>query len=216
MTWTQNYDPFGSPCSRRWWRRCRSCCCSGCWPPAGCRPRVAALAGLAAALLCAIFVFTPARRATTAARRRRRWAGTVLAAAGYGAAFGLLPIGWIVLAAIFLYTLTVETGQFEIVKHSVAGAVRRPPHSGAADRLLLRRVRRRGGRLRHAGGHLGGAADRGRLPAAARRRAGADRQHLPGRLRRAGHADHHAGQGHRPGRAGAQRAWPAGNCRSSR
>src|SRR5213076_1840719 len=29
-------------------------------------------------------------------------------------------IGWIVLAAIFLYTLTVETGQFEIVKHSVA------------------------------------------------------------------------------------------------
>src|SRR5215468_387964 len=44
----------------------------------------------------------------------------MLAAAGNGAAFGLLPIGWIVLAAIFLYSLTVETGQFEIVKHSVA------------------------------------------------------------------------------------------------
>ena len=43
----------------------------------------------------------------------------MLAAAGNGAAFGLLPIGWIVLAAIFLYNLTVETGQFEIVKHSV-------------------------------------------------------------------------------------------------
>jgi len=43
----------------------------------------------------------------------------MLVAAGYGAAFGLLPIGWIVLAAIFLYMLTVETGQFEIVKHSV-------------------------------------------------------------------------------------------------
>src|SRR5207245_5311324 len=44
---------------------------------------------------------------------------TVLAAAGNGAAFGLFPIGWIVLAAIFLYNLTVETGQFETVKHSV-------------------------------------------------------------------------------------------------
>jgi lactate permease len=44
----------------------------------------------------------------------------MLAAAGNGAAFGLFPIGWIVLAAIFLYSLTVETGQFEIVKHSVA------------------------------------------------------------------------------------------------
>ena len=43
----------------------------------------------------------------------------MLAAAGYGAAFGLLPIGWIVLNAVFLYTLTVETGAFEIVKRSV-------------------------------------------------------------------------------------------------
>jgi lactate permease len=48
------------------------------------------------------------------------WTPTMLAAAGNGAAFGLLPIGWIVLNAIFLYALTVETGQFEIVKHSVA------------------------------------------------------------------------------------------------
>src|SRR5436190_22106663 len=44
----------------------------------------------------------------------------MLAAAGNGAAFGLLPIGWIVLSAIFLYNRTVETGQFDIVKHSVA------------------------------------------------------------------------------------------------
>src|SRR5204862_5212946 len=47
------------------------------------------------------------------------WAGTVLMAAVNGAAFGLFPIGWIVLAAIFLYKLTVETGHFDIVKHSV-------------------------------------------------------------------------------------------------
>ncbi len=42
------------------------------------------------------------------------------ASAGYGACFGLFPIGWIVLNAIFLYTLTVQSGQFDIVKHSVA------------------------------------------------------------------------------------------------
>src|SRR5205807_8481654 len=48
------------------------------------------------------------------------WLAAMRGAMGYGAAFGLLPIGWIVLAAIFLYSLTVETGQFEIVKHSVA------------------------------------------------------------------------------------------------
>ena len=38
----------------------------------------------------------------------------------YGAAYGLLPIGWIILNAVFLYNLTVETGQFEVVKNSVS------------------------------------------------------------------------------------------------
>jgi L-lactate transport len=38
----------------------------------------------------------------------------------YGAAYGLLPIGWIVFTAILLYRLTVETGKFEIIKDSVA------------------------------------------------------------------------------------------------
>lgn len=36
----------------------------------------------------------------------------VLAASGYGAAFGLFPIGWIIINAIFIYTLSVETGGF--------------------------------------------------------------------------------------------------------
>ena len=44
-----------------------------------------------------------------------------IATAVYGAAYGLFPIGWIILNAVFLYNLTVETGQFEIVKQSVAG-----------------------------------------------------------------------------------------------
>src|SRR5205823_6322347 len=42
------------------------------------------------------------------------------ATAVYGAAYGLLPIGWIIVNAVFLYNLTVTTGQFEIVKQSVA------------------------------------------------------------------------------------------------
>ena len=43
-----------------------------------------------------------------------------LAAAGYGAAYGLFPIGWIVLGAIFVYDITVRTGKFEIIKQSIA------------------------------------------------------------------------------------------------
>src|SRR5437660_3411333 len=39
---------------------------------------------------------------------------------GYGGAFGLLKIAWIVLAAVFLYDISVDTGQFEIMKQSVA------------------------------------------------------------------------------------------------
>src|SRR6202521_360735 len=39
----------------------------------------------------------------------------------YGVAFGLLKIAWIVLAAVYLYDISVETGQFEIMKESIAG-----------------------------------------------------------------------------------------------
>jgi lactate permease len=68
---------------------------------------VAALAGLASALVVAIAAYhMPASMA--------------LASAGYGSCFGLLPIGWIVFSAVFLYHLTVRTGQFEVVKRSVA------------------------------------------------------------------------------------------------
>jgi lactate permease len=45
--------------------------------------------------------------------------GTATATAVYGAAYGFMPIGWIVLNAVFLYSLTVATGQFEILKSSV-------------------------------------------------------------------------------------------------
>src|SRR5436305_5724770 len=39
----------------------------------------------------------------------------------YGVGFGVLKIAWIVLAAVYLYDISVSTGQFEIMKESVAG-----------------------------------------------------------------------------------------------
>ncbi len=68
---------------------------------------VAALAGLASALVVAIAAY-------------QMPSSMAFASAGYGACFGLVPIGWIVFSAVFLYHLTVRTGQFEIVKRSVA------------------------------------------------------------------------------------------------
>jgi lactate permease len=71
------------------------------------RAHIAALAGLVAALAVSTLIF-----------------GMPIPIAGatalYGAAYGLLPIGWIILNAVFLYNLTVETGQFEVVKISVS------------------------------------------------------------------------------------------------
>ena len=70
------------------------------------RAHVAALVGLATALVVAVAVFgMPARLA--------------LASAAYGAAFGLLPIGWIVLNVIFLYQLTAERGLFATLRQSI-------------------------------------------------------------------------------------------------
>src|SRR5262245_45031456 len=72
------------------------------------RAHWAALLGLAAALAIATLVYgMPAQLA--------------LAAAADGAAFGLLPIGWIVFAAIFVYDVTVKSGDFEVLKATIAG-----------------------------------------------------------------------------------------------
>jgi lactate permease len=72
------------------------------------RAHLAALVALAVALAIAMFAYgMPAPLA--------------LAAAGYGAAFGLLPIGWLILNAIFIYQLSVETGQFAVLQKQIAG-----------------------------------------------------------------------------------------------
>src|ERR1019366_4446368 len=39
--------------------------------------------------------------------------------AAYGVISGLLPIGWIVLAAVFLYNISVASGSFAIVRDSI-------------------------------------------------------------------------------------------------
>ncbi len=75
------------------------------------RAHIAAIIALLVALGIAIFVYgMPAKLA--------------LASAGYGAAFGLLPIGWLILNAIFIYQLSVETGQFTVLQNQIAGISR--------------------------------------------------------------------------------------------
>jgi lactate permease len=72
------------------------------------KAHIAALLGLAAALLVAIFAYAmPAQ--------------TAVSAALYGAANGLLPIGWIILNVIFLYQLTERKGYFKILQESITG-----------------------------------------------------------------------------------------------
>jgi lactate permease len=75
------------------------------------RAHLAALAGLGCAAALALFFY-------------RMPPPMVAAAAAYGAAFGLFPIGWIVVNAIFVYELSVRTGQFEVLKGQVAGLAR--------------------------------------------------------------------------------------------
>jgi lactate permease len=44
-----------------------------------------------------------------------------IAAAGYGAAFGLFPLGFIVYAAILLFDIVVASGRFETIRESLVG-----------------------------------------------------------------------------------------------
>ncbi len=38
----------------------------------------------------------------------------------YGSLFGLFPVCWIVITALFIYNMSVKTGQFEVIKNSLA------------------------------------------------------------------------------------------------
>ena len=108
MQWTQVYDPFG-----HWWLSTLVAALPiivllGLLAGFKVKPHWCAIAGALTAVLVAIIFFTmPALLAATSFV--------------YGVAFGLLKIAWIVLAAVYLYDLSVETGQFEIMKESIAG-----------------------------------------------------------------------------------------------
>ncbi|MBC8014714.1 MAG: L-lactate permease, partial [Sporomusaceae bacterium] len=69
--------------------------------------QVAGALAVTSAVLVAIFVY-------------KMPAGLALSVTGVGALYGVFPIFWIVSTAIFIYNITVETGQFEIVKNSIA------------------------------------------------------------------------------------------------
>ncbi len=106
MDWVQVYDPLGSPWLSTLMAAAPIVVLLGLLVAGQPAPR-AALIGLLVAMGVAILGFGMPGNAA-------------LASAAYGACFGLLPIGWIVLSAVFLFHLTVRAGQFEVVKHSVA------------------------------------------------------------------------------------------------
>jgi lactate permease len=108
MTWQQVYDPFGN--------KLLSTGVSALpvvtlfFVLVGLKKRVwiSALCGLLMAVGLALLVFKmPAVLVTTAA--------------AHGFIFGLLRIAWIVVGSIFLYNVASETGQFQIMKDSIAG-----------------------------------------------------------------------------------------------
>ena len=108
MQWTQIYDPFG-----HWWL---STLVAGLpiivlfslLAGLKVKPHWCAIAGAATAVAVAIVFF--------------KMPPTLAALSFfYGVAFGVLKIAWIVLAAVYLYDISVETGQFEIMKESIAG-----------------------------------------------------------------------------------------------
>src|SRR4051794_32013852 len=107
MTWRQDYDPLPA------WPVSTLVSALPVLPPfyvlVARRGRVwvAALAGMAAAIVLAVAVFGMP-------------APLVASACGLGVIFGLLRIAWIIVASIFLYHVAVETGQFQVMKESIA------------------------------------------------------------------------------------------------
>ena len=67
----------------------------------------AAIVGTLSAVLLAIFVW-------------KMPAGQAVSATLMGACFGIFPIVWIVITAVWIYNMTVESGEFEIIKNSLA------------------------------------------------------------------------------------------------
>src|SRR6267143_1272363 len=108
MTWTQVYDPLHSWILSTLVAALPILVLFGMLAGLRVKPHWCAIGGAATAVLVAVGVF-----------------GMPVQLAGmsflYGVAFGVVKIAWIVLAAVYLYDISVHTGQFEIMKESVAG-----------------------------------------------------------------------------------------------
>src|SRR5947209_8564618 len=108
MTWTQVYDPLHSWILSTLVAALPILVLFGMLAGLRVKPHWCAIGGAATAVLVAVGIF-----------------GMPVQLAGmsflYGVAFGVVKIAWIVLAAVYLYDISVHTGQFEIMKESVAG-----------------------------------------------------------------------------------------------
>ncbi|MCW5626802.1 MAG: L-lactate permease, partial [Burkholderiales bacterium] len=107
MVWTQVYDPLNHAVLSTLFAAIPIVVLLGGLAFFHLSAHVAAILGLISALAVSIFVFGMP-------------AGMAGMTAGYGALFGLLPIGWIVLNIIFLYQLTKDKGYFQILQDSIA------------------------------------------------------------------------------------------------
>ncbi|MDB6151842.1 MAG: L-lactate transport [Chthoniobacteraceae bacterium] len=105
--WTQNYDPLGNVFLSTLIAAVPVIVLLGSIALLRLRIHLAAFVGLIVALVIAITIYGMPMDAAAA---------TTL----YGAAFGLFPIGWIVLNVIFLYQLTVKRGLFDVLRDSLA------------------------------------------------------------------------------------------------
>jgi len=107
MIWEQNYDPLHSVLLSTLVAAVPVVVLLGTIAFLKIQIHFAALIGLAVSLLVAVGVFHMPGKAAAAT-------------AIYGAAYGLMPIGWIILNLIFLYQLTVNKGLFDVLRGNLA------------------------------------------------------------------------------------------------